>query len=131
MSQENVEAFKRGITAFNGRDLDTWLDLMDADVEAVPLLVAMEGGYHGRAGIRRWWGDLLDAFPDFAVEVVEVRDLGELTFAALRYRAHGADSDTPVEARLWMAGRWRHGKVVWWATFGTEAEGLEAVGLRE
>jgi hypothetical protein len=36
---------------------------MDADVEAVSQLVAMEGDYHGHAGIRRWWESLLDAFP--------------------------------------------------------------------
>jgi hypothetical protein len=30
-------------------------------------------------GIRRWWQNLLDAWPDDEAEVVEVRDLGTLT----------------------------------------------------
>jgi ketosteroid isomerase-like protein len=131
MSQENVEVFWRGVSAFNCRDLDAYLELMDPDVEAVPLLVSVEGDYRGHAGVRRWWGNLLDTFPDFAIEVVEVRDLADLTLAALRYRAHAAESDTPVEARLWMVGRWRRGKCVWWGTFASEAEALEAAGLRE
>ena len=51
---------------------------MDPDVEAVPILSGMEGDYHGHAGIRRWWENLLDVFPDFATEAVEVRDLREV-----------------------------------------------------
>ena len=41
----------------------------------------MEGRYHGHDGIRRWWENLLDTFPDFTIEVIEVRDLGNLTIA--------------------------------------------------
>ena len=131
MSRENVEVFKRIVAAFNRRDLGAVLELMDADVEAVPLLGDVEGDYRGHAGVRRWWESLHDVFPDFVVEVVEVRDLGEVSLATLRYRAHVAGSDTPVEAPLWMVARWRRGKCVWWGAFATEAEALEAVGLRE
>jgi ketosteroid isomerase-like protein len=92
MSQENVELAHRAFDALNRRDLGAFLALMDDDVEAVPRLVAMEGGYHGHDGIRRWWQNLLDAFPDYSVEIVEVRDLGDLTFIALRNRGHGAGS---------------------------------------
>jgi hypothetical protein len=63
MSQQNLEAFKRGVSAFNRRDLAAWLELFDPDVEGVPLLVAVEGGYHGHTGMRRWWGNLLDVSP--------------------------------------------------------------------
>ena len=66
---------------------------MDAEVEAVSLLVAMGGGYHGHDGIRRWWGNMLDVFPDWAADVVEVRDLGDLTLSAVVTRGHGASSD--------------------------------------
>jgi hypothetical protein len=60
-----------------------------------------------------------------------VRDLGDLTLAAVRIRGHGAGSDTPLEETLWTPAEWRDGKCVWWANHGTEAEALEAVGLRE
>ena len=38
-------------------------------MEAIPRAVAMEGSYRGHDGIRRWWKDLFDVFPDFTVEV--------------------------------------------------------------
>ena len=117
--------------AFNRRDLDAFLALMDDDVEAIPRSVAIEGGYHGHDGIRRWWEDVLDAFPDFTIEAVEVRDLGDLTVANVRLRGHGAGSDVPCRQTLWYVARWRRGKCVWWGDFAREAEALEAAGLSE
>jgi ketosteroid isomerase-like protein len=131
MSRQNVELLHRALDAFNRRDLEAFLALMEADVEAVSRLVAIEGDYRGHDGIRRWWGNLLDAIPDFTIEVVEVRDLGDLTLAVLRNRGHGAGSEIPVEQRLWHVAEWRDQKVVWWSAYETEAEALEAVGLRE
>jgi hypothetical protein len=129
MSQENVDAFLRGVSAFNSRDLEGYLDLMDPDVEAVPLLAGVEGHYPGHAGVRRWWETLLETFPDFAIEVDEVRDLEDVTLAAIRYRAHAAKADTLVESQLWMAGRWRGGTCVWWGSFASEADAAKAAGV--
>jgi hypothetical protein len=89
----------------------------------------MEGRYHGHAGIRRWYAGLVDTIPDIAIEVVEMRDLGNQTLAALRLAGHGARSDTPIEIPLWVLGEWRDRKAVWWKAYGTEAEALEAAGL--
>jgi ketosteroid isomerase-like protein len=131
MSRENVELAHRSVDAFNRRDLDALLAVMDDDVEGAPPLASMEGNYHGHAGIRRWWESLFSGLPDFTIEVVEVRDLGDLTVAVLRNRAHGAVSHTPIEQRLWLVGEGRNGKIIWWQTFRSEAEALEAVALRE
>ena len=133
MSQKNVELFRRSVDAFNRRDLDAYLALMDDDVEGIPRAAAMEGGdhYHGHDGVRRWWKDLLDVFPDFTVEAAEVRDLGDSTLAALRALGHGAGSEVPLEDTFWGAHRWRRGKCVWWRYFQTRSEALKAVGLSE
>jgi ketosteroid isomerase-like protein len=119
------------MTALNRRDLGAFLALMDADVEALPRVVAIEGGYHGHEGIRRWWEHLVDFLPDIVIETVAVRDLGDLTLAAVRIRGHGAGSDTPLAETLWTLAEWRDGKCVSWANHGTEGEALEAVRLRE
>jgi ketosteroid isomerase-like protein len=131
MSQETVELTYQAYDAFNRRDSAAFLELMDADVEALPRLAAMEGGYHGHDGIRRWWQNLLDAIPDFTVEVVEVRELGDVTLTKMHTSGHGADSDSPLEETVWVPIQWRDKKVVWWGAFATEAEALEAVGLSE
>ena len=76
MSQENVELHYRCLDAFNRRDLDAFLALMDDDVEVVPRIGAVEGErtYRGHDGVRLWWNNLLDVFPDWNAEVVEMRD---------------------------------------------------------
>ena len=131
MSQENVELAQQAFDALNRRDLGAFLALMDADVEAESRLAAMEGGYHGHDGIRHWWQNLLGAFPDYTVETVEARELGNLTLATLRGRGHGADSDTPFVDTVWVVVEWRGKKAVRWRVLSTEAAALEAVGLSE
>src|SRR5689334_7128072 len=100
---------------------------MDADVEASPRLAAVEGGYHGHDGIRRWWKNLLDTIPDFTVEVIEVRDRGDVTLTHIHTSCHGADSACPLEETVWVAIEWRDKNILCWAVLGTEAEALEAV----
>ena len=131
MSQENVELARRSIDAINRCDLDAYLALVDDDVEGVSALAPIEGEHHGHDGIRRWWDTVFDTWPDFTVEVVELRSVEDLTLGTVRLSGHGAGSDIPSEWMLWSVARWRQGKCVWWGNFRTRAEALEAAGLSE
>ena len=44
MSQENVERLYRAYDAFNRRDLDASLALIDPEVELTPRIMELEGG---------------------------------------------------------------------------------------
>jgi hypothetical protein len=131
MTQENVDLAYRAIDSMNRRDLGAFLAMMDEEVEAVSRIVAVEGGLHGHDGIRRWWENWFNVFPDYEIEVVDVRDLGDVIVAALRALGHGAGSDLPLEDTTWLASRWLRGKCVWWRVCGSAHEALEAAGLRE
>ena len=134
MSQENVELARRAYEALNRRDFDAFIALIDPEVEFTTRFMEMEGdaSYRGHDGVREWWRTLLAVFPDFSMEVLEVRaDLGDSGILALRVRGHGLDSGVPFEERMWTAGKWRDGKVTWWRNCGSEAEALEALGLSE
>jgi hypothetical protein len=54
-----------------------------------------------------------------------------MTFLRGCLRGQGASSGASFERELFIAARWRDGKLTWWHTFETEAEALEAAGLRE
>ncbi len=131
MSQENVRLMLALYDSFNRRDWDASLALVDEAVEIESRLVAMEGGYHGHEGLRRWWDDFLGAFPDYTLEIEELRDLGDVTLGHIRGRGHAADSATPLVDPFWHPVRWRDGTVVWWRNCATEAEALGSVGLSE
>lgn len=133
MSHDYVDDSYRAADAFNRRDLDAYLEFLHPAVELRPLVGGMEGSYHGHEGIRRYWRDLLAVSPDFRLEVVEVRDLGDRTVTKFKVRGHGAGSDILVEQTVWSVARAHESgeKAVWIANFATEEEALEALGLRE
>jgi ketosteroid isomerase-like protein len=133
MSQENVDLQYRVIDAFNRRDPDAYLALIDPEVEFTPYEVAVQGGspYRGQAGVRGWWEESFAVLPDLRAEVYEVRDLGDMTLVHGRIRGQGAVSGAPIERTMWLAAEWRDGKIVWWCSFGSEAEALEAASLKE
>lgn len=129
MSENNVERYRRATEAFNRRDLDAFLALMDTNVKVESRLVAMEGGYRGHEGARRWWKNMLEFIPDYTVELTEVREAGNVTIGRIHGRGHGALSGAPVDDPVWQVGEWRDGKCLWWRVVATEAEAFEAAGL--
>ena len=85
MSQEDAELYRRGIEAFNRRDLEAFLALADPDVVGISRMLAAERpSYRGDDGIRERWKDLLDVFPTFTIEVGWVRNPDDLTVSELR-----------------------------------------------
>jgi len=132
MSQENVERVHRAYEAFNRRDLDAFLGFMDPEVELMTRFMELEGDpyYRGHDVVREWWRALLAVFPDFNSEVLKVRDLGDSLIVAVRVRGHGVEGGAPFEQAVWQAVKLRDGKATWWRNFGSEAEALEAAGLR-
>jgi ketosteroid isomerase-like protein len=131
MSQDNVDLLREAVDAFNGRDLERFLALMHEDVEVGSRQAAIEGEYHGHDGLRRWWSDVFDAFPDYTIEVEEVRDLEDVMLVQLHARSRSAHSDAPFSDRFWQSCEWRHGKCVAWRIFSTERQALEAARPRE
>ena len=131
MSAEYVDLAYAAIDAINRRDMETLLALMDDDVEVVSRIVAIEGGLHGHGGIRRWLENWFILFPGYTIEVVDVGALGDRVVAALRALGNGAGSEVSFEDTIWLASQWRRGKCVWWRTFYTRNEALEAAGLSE
>ncbi len=133
MSRENVEVVRGGHESFNQRALDAYLSLHVPDVEFTPYERAIEGHgpYCGHAGVRLWWRETLEVFPDLIVELIELRDLGDTVLAHGRLSGHGAGSGASFQRTYWGLFRLRDQRIDWWYAFQNEAEALEAVGLRK
>ena len=126
-SEQNVELARRVYEALDQHDGGAYLALMAEDVVIESALGAVEGDYEGHDGVRRWWDDFLSVFPDYRLEIEELRAMGEATLGRFRGTAHGASGETPIVDPFWHAMKWRNGKVVWWRSCATEAEALEAL----
>jgi SnoaL-like domain len=126
MSQQNLDSAEAMAEAFNRRDWDAFLAFTDEEIDLESRLVAMEGGYHGHEGVRRWRDNFLGVFPDYTIKIEELRDLGDITVGRLSGWGHGAGSATPLIDPFWLVLAWKDGKCTWWRNCTTEQEALEA-----
>lgn len=145
MSQENVEAVRRGFDVLLGNapltsdnvgerlSDDALAEFFHPDVEWVIApqspLAGGGGGYRGYEGVRRFWADLLSGWDHFRVEIEEVLEAGEQVVVITRM-------DAEVEGleinELWSAlFTLREGKVARLLSFTDRDAALDAAGLSE
>jgi ketosteroid isomerase-like protein len=135
MSQENVEAFKRGVDAFNRGDVEAVVEVIDPEVEWHDVFGQMLGGeatvYRGHEGVRELFGDLSGAFAELHTEYSKIRDLDDRIVAIGHIRTRGSESGAETESPLWTISHWKNGKVTRLRTYLNPKEALEAAGLSE
>jgi ketosteroid isomerase-like protein len=135
MSQENVEEFKRGTDVLNRRDIESFLEMLDPEVEWHPGLVALLEGeatvYRGREEVRKMLQDIFEAFADFRFEFSEIRDLGDRILAVGEMRGRGTESGVEIESPWAFLIQLRNGKATHVRVYLDPKEALEAAGLRE
>jgi ketosteroid isomerase-like protein len=70
MSGENVEVVRRGIEAWNRRDLTSWMDSFhpDAEVDWSRSRGPLRGVYRGHGGLETFWDEFWSTFKDVQVE---------------------------------------------------------------
>ena len=135
MSQENVEAYKRGLDAFNRRDVEAMLQELDPEVVMHLALPAMFGGeataFRGHDECREFLRDLDEAFAEFQVEISEIRDLGERLVTIGHLHGRGKESGADVESPIGYVIDFKNGKAVRYRDYFDPKEALEAAGLEE
>ncbi len=118
------------ISALNEGDLDAFLAFGSEDIEFTSMVAEAEGTvYRGHEGMRAWWETVRGAFQDIRWDLLDLQVSDDCGVAHLRMS--GTLGGAPVQQTMWQALKFRERKATWWAFFRTEAEALEAVGLRE
>ena len=128
-----MEALKRGLEAYNRRDIEGLLEVLAPEVEWHPALMESLRGtaavYRGHEAVRELLQDLL--LDDFSAEVTEVRDLGERVVATGRLRIRGKASGAETESPMGFVADFKNGKATLIRTYLDPKQALEAVGLRD
>src|SRR5215213_3788021 len=100
MSQQNVEAVRRTIDAWNRCDVDVWMREYHPEIEYTSaVLEHVEGAqslYRGHAEMRRFWDDWHSVW-NLNNDISDFRDLGETVVALGVYRTRGNASGVDLE----------------------------------
>jgi ketosteroid isomerase-like protein len=133
MSQENVEIVRRGVEAYNRRDLDGILEnwAPDAVVDWSNSRGVDAGVYRGHGEIRAFWQRFRATWDEVRFEIddpVEVED-GLLIVENVAY-LRGRDG-IEVQARSGWLITMRDGGTTSLTLYQTKQEALEAAGLEE
>jgi ketosteroid isomerase-like protein len=133
MSEENVERSLLLIEAWNRRDVETSIELMDSEGVWYPAIEALTEGrktYRGHAGARQYYQDLAEVAEEGHNEYSEVHDLGDQVLGVGRLWLRFS-SGVELDHEAAFLHTWRNGKCVEARTWLSRAEALEAAGLSE
>jgi len=129
MSQENVEAFRRGADAISRGDVVDIPQLVHPDAVFEPLRSATEGPYVGHEGMRRFIADTEEMFEVFQISYTDIRDLGDRLVAIgsirMRGRESGVETDVPSAAIV----EYVDGLLFRYKDYGQARLALDAAGL--
>jgi ketosteroid isomerase-like protein len=132
MSQENVEAIRRMIQAFNERSAEGMMAECDPGVQFKPVLAGVtDTPYRGHEGVRQFLAATDESFEQFELHCEGIEDHGDFVLAVNEAYARGKASGVEIRRPIVQIAELRHGKCVWFQSFQTSAEALEAMRRRE
>jgi ketosteroid isomerase-like protein len=128
VSETHVEVVRRCLAAVEADDVESALQLLDADVVITPssdLVTGSTGPYHGHAGARRWFAEAALAMQKLQFEPYEFVDFGDQVYVSGRHsvKRNGGDVDE-YGASVW---RFEHGFIVQVQGYADRDEALSAV----
>ena len=131
MSQENVEIVRRGIEAFNRRDLKTWLTTFrsDAEIDWSRARGPLKGVYRGHGELEVFWDEWL-TFDWVEVEPHDLTEAGSEVVVPNTTSFHGRQGIEVAATSAWVYTV-EDGLITRLRMFQERAEALEAAGLRE
>jgi ketosteroid isomerase-like protein len=132
MSQENAEAVRQSLEAFDRRDRAAWLATRDdRDFEVVTDRYWPEAdAVRGREAAWDFYVSVAEAFERLPVEDAELVDAGgDKVLIHWRHDVRGRASGADVEINYWIVITFREGRIVRDQWFADRTEALEAAGL--
>ena len=134
MSQENVEAVRRSLAAWDRGDFDAFVQDWHPESEFFSAFMVQGEGdrraFRGLRGMRQYW-DEWHSLWDLRVEVSETRDLGDIVLVVAGMTVRGRGSGVEIESPLAYVYEFDDGLFRKVHTYLNLTEALKAVGLEE
>ena len=130
MSQENVEIVRRWIDAYNRRDFEGIVEIIDPDFDFRSAVE--QKSYRGIAGLARYRDEVDALIENFHTEGDRFLDVDEDRVLHLyRVLGRGAGSGVPVSRHNAIVWQLRRGKLLTAQVYLDQREAFDAVGLSE
>ncbi|HEY2180099.1 MAG TPA: nuclear transport factor 2 family protein [Solirubrobacteraceae bacterium] len=132
-TSENVQTVKRGIDAYNERDIDRLYELAIADFEWVPAIVARFEGesVRGRDGMEAYFREVEETWGVYRLIADEVRDLGDQVLVIGRIELRGRASGLPTDTPWGCVFHFRDGKLARAQAYLDHGDAKRAAGLSD
>ena len=130
MSVPNLEVVQRAVDAWNRRDVDAWLDLLDPEIEVVfPPEVPEPGPFRGHEEIQGWMQGFLSAWDEHRAEIDElISSDADRIVLTVHLVGRGAGSGAELDETDAHVFTFRNGKILSWRNYVTREQALEAIG---
>lgn len=129
MSSENVEIVKKAAAAIERGDVEAIFELGTEDALYLPGRSALQGGYVGRAGMRKWLADTAETFEYYAADWTEFHDAGDkvVMIGTVTVRPRGGGPEARIPGAFVFT--FEDGKIVRAEDLRDRTAALESVGL--
>ena len=127
MPEDNAGTVRSSYEAFHRRDLEGFLSYHDPGVEFRSLILEVEGVYRGHEGLRTWWENVVDVFPDWQPQIEDAREMDDRVLLRVRVEGRGTGTGIDLERHAWNVVEVHDGRITSSAFFRTEEEALEAM----
>jgi ketosteroid isomerase-like protein len=129
VSSEYVDCLRQALQAMSEGDVDAVIGMCTDDVLFLPGRSALQGGYVGPAGLRKWFADNTETFEVFAATWNEMFDAGEqvVSIGQVTVRPRGGGPEASVPAAFVVS--FRNGKIARAEDLRDRDAALAAVGL--
>jgi ketosteroid isomerase-like protein len=131
MSQENVEAVRQSLAAFNANGLDGLARFWHPQIDWRAIEDAPDdiGVFSGPDAMRRYIGEWLEMFDDARNEPEEFIEAGDRVVVVQHASGNAKRTGVPVDMRYAVVYTVQEGKIIRGREYATRNEALEAVGL--
>jgi ketosteroid isomerase-like protein len=131
-SDQNVELAKRAVDAWNGGDLNLWMECFDEDIVWIPLPNVPDlKPTHGREAMLELIQQWLEPWDRYDVETLELADHGDTVIWTARHLAFQKRSGMALDQSMSAVFVFREGRIAEFQIFPNKEEALEAARLRD
>jgi ketosteroid isomerase-like protein len=127
MADSNVDRFTDAVTAFNDRDGERLMQLLDPAVDWHPQQAAVDGGFKGHEGVAAWVMDLSEVYEEGQLDITSVRDFGDQVLGCGRLHIVGKGSGISTDFPVAIVAEFRDGLVTHLKDYGDEREARAAL----